>query len=347
MEKISSAEFNTFYEQKIKPILAPFEQRRQIVNKISAGILICSIIVIAIGVVLKFLWESGAAIACAIGIAGFLMFVLAMIQKSFGKSLKAKVTGKILLLFGNLYFSNSKNAIPSNIVKNAGLFPLFEQKVDDDIVIGLYKGCNFIINEASLSHSESVGSGEQYHRVQVSDFKGLIVKIQMKKNFTGRTIVGMKDNIKKMKGFEDVELESVSFMKERKVYSTDQIEARYILTTSFMERLESLEQVFSSQFAGGSNLSSQNEQVVRNVAQIADVMANGFSITNRMNKISGVSACFEDGFVYLFIPSNKDFFEVDTSVSLFDSKQFYNIYSEMNAILGIIDYMKLDKNLGL
>ena len=33
--------------------------------------------------------------------------------------------------------------------------------------------------------------------------------------------------------------------------------------------------------------------------------------------------------------------------SLLDSEQFYSIYNEINSILDIIDFLKLDKNLGL
>ncbi len=83
----------------------------------------------------------------------------------------------------------------------------------------------------------------------------------MNKNFNGQTIVlkdrGMIGSFLTIQkngnwikpeffAFEKVKLEDPVFEKIFNVYSTDQIEARYLLTTAFMERLITLTEIFKN-----------------------------------------------------------------------------------------------------
>lgn len=278
-------------------------------------------------------------------------------KNSLQAALKKEVVSKILLLFGNLYFSNGSQALKPSEIRSTGLFPRFASKRDGDSLAGIYQECNFLINESKLTHTESTGSGKNRSRKTVVDFKGLIVKIQMKKNFSGITIVGLDGYIKKMRGFEPVELESVKFMQGRKVYSTDQIEARYLLTTSFMERLDELGKTFmqssgQAYYGAPDGKESSTEAVDSSIDKfetehnlVTNFLSKQFS--SMLRRATGVSAAFVDGYVYLFIPSYFDFFEVDLDKTLFDFNQYYRIYNEIASILEIIDFLKLDQKLGL
>ena len=80
-------------------------------------------------------------------------------------------------------------------------------------------------------------------------FKGLFFIADFNKEFHGRTVVlpdtaeklfgGFGKMLQKMNLSRDelVKLESPEFEKEFAVYGTDQVEARYILSTSLMERI--------------------------------------------------------------------------------------------------------------
>jgi hypothetical protein len=275
------------------------------------------------------------------------------IKEAERKKLKNQIISKVLTLYGNLYFSENKDAVSYRDIKDMGLYRKASRKTTDDVIIGIHKGCNLVISESQLTHQESRGSGKNRTTETIIDFKGLIVKIQMKKTFTGKTIVGIKGDIDKKWGFEKVELESVDFMKHREVYSTDQIKARYILTTAFMERLAALgknfmkDHITNTAEGVGMNL----DQVNQTMGQIQNIKAPAFiqnAVDNFIERdVFGVSAGFVEGYAYLFIPSYENFFEVDTSKTLLDPTQYYIIYKQLDSILSVIDHLNLDSKTGL
>lgn len=102
-----------------------------------------------------------------------------------------------------------------------------------------------------------------------------------------------------------VKLEDVGFEKKYNTYSDDQVEARYILTPTFMERLKNIETVF-----GTSQLS-------------CNVSGSLMTIT---------------------IEPEKDLFEVGSLfTSLKDTKAIVNFYKELTSILDMVDTFKLDE----
>ncbi len=103
----------------------------------------------------------------------------------------------------------------------------------------------------------------------VTVFRGQCLVVKFHKQFKGVTKVyrdmGMLNFFAKLgqlgKG-EKVKLEDPVFEKAFEVYSTDQIEARFILTPDFMERLLGLERTFKGKqvrcaFAGWRDVSSR------------------------------------------------------------------------------------------
>lgn len=341
MNKLYKPEFENFYRQRIEPILLPFEKERASIElKRKLGVIPCIIVFLGVAYMQATNNIDSSiviAIVALLVISSIFAFYMWFRDYQFNKSLKKNVTSKILTLFGNLYFTDKKNAIPYEDIQKWGLFPSSTNKSDDDVIVGLHNGCNFLINECDIYHTRQESDYHGRSRVvRIHDFNGLLVKIQMKKKFTGQTIVGVKGKIKKQRMFEEVNLESVTFMTNRKIYSTDQIEARYLLTTAFMDRLEKLGDNFNYSTADGRTLTDEEYS--------ARIAASSF-IGER--DVYDVSAAFVGGFVYLFVPTRKDFFEIDMKHSLLDSEQFYSIYNEINSILDIIDFLKLDKNLGL
>ena len=248
-----------------------------------------------------------------------------------------------------MYFSPNTEVISLQEMQSLGLFPRASTNRTDDVIIGAHNGFNFVISESTLVHTE--GSGK--NRRTVTDFSGLVVKIQMKKHFTGATVVGEKGRVSKVRGFDKVELESIDFMKSRDVFATDQIEARYILTTAFMERLATLGKIFVKDYANNSAeaVGMNPDQVNQAIEQLQNIKAPAFiqgAIGNLLEReVFGVSAGFVDGYVYLFIPSYEPFFEVDTSKTLLDPTQYYIIYKQLDSILSVIDHLNLDSKTGL
>lgn len=148
---------------------------------------------------------------------------------------------------------------------------------------------------------------------QYSPFRGVIVELDMNKNFNGHTIFHENSRIARKitpnkKIYKEIKLESVTFEQKYSVYSDDQIEARYLLTPAFMERIENLQFTFKAKYVRGS---------------------------------------FKDNKLTLAIHTGKDMFAMGSDYKDSDSNTFAALYDEMISILQIIDELKLDQNTGL
>lgn len=146
-----------------------------------------------------------------------------------------------------------------------------------------------------------------------SRFKGIVVEVKFNKDFQGHTFFLNKSfNTKKItinrKKYENIKLESVDFMNKYDVYSTDQIEARYILTTAMIDRLEHLKLAF------------------------------------RANNIRG---SFKDKKLILAIDTGKDMFAMGNDFEESNLQTFRDLFDEIISIMKIIDQLKLDEKTGL
>jgi hypothetical protein len=342
--EITREEFQKIYDEKFVPVLEQLDQERLVhLKKCQKWYIFVGLplfIVLFVVILLCFLKSDAvlvdgfaATFALMVGVifnASLFSLLLTWVAlcivdsvinvEKFNRKLKKELMSKVLSVYGNLYFSQNKDVISLKEIKSFGLFPNSTRQYIDDVIIGSDNGRNFVIIETIL---------DNYNESSVADFKGLIVKVQMNKSFTGETVVGEKGKVVKKKGFENVELESIDFMQSRKVYSTDQIEARYILTTDFIERLESLAVAFKHEYQGI-------------MAKIQKIFNKNVTIYNGI-----VSAIFTKGFAYLFIPTNVNFFEVSIYKSLLNFEQYYKIYNELEAILSVFDYLNLDSKTGL
>lgn len=111
------------------------------------------------------------------------------------------------------------------------------------------------------------------------------------------------------KKMNDVKLEDISFDKRFNVYTKDQIEARYLLTPTFMERLKSLETAFGTK---------------------------------------GIKCSFFNNRIMFAIPTQKDLFELGSLfTSLKSNKAVEKFYNELNSIHEMIDHFKLNEKIGL
>lgn len=114
---------------------------------------------------------------------------------------------------------------------------------------------------------------------------------------------------KKKLSLKKTELEDIEFEKKYTVKTTDEIEARYLLTTSFMERLKNIQTAFN---------------------------------TNQ------IKCSFSDKNLIIAIPTNKNIFEIGNLLTpLDDAKTFDIFFNELTSLLILIDYFKLNEQTGL
>jgi hypothetical protein len=133
------------------------------------------------------------------------------------------------------------------------ILPESTESKGEDMVLGNYKGVNLLFEELELSSEWRDAKGNRRKKVV---FVGFVLMLGLNKKISGKTILEQKKGFlrNKFRGFaslEKVELEDPIFGKKFKIYSSDQIEARYLLTTSFMERCLEL-----SESLNGKNISA-------------------------------------------------------------------------------------------
>ena len=116
-------------------------------------------------------------------------------------------------------------------------------------------------------------------------------------------------NQKRNNKMRDVKLEDVEFDKRFQVASEDQLEARYLITPAFMDRLKGLQTGFGTE---------------------------------------KIKCSFFNDKIMFAISTKEDLFEVgNLFVPLNDSKQMTKFFNELTSILEMVDYFKLDQKIGL
>ena len=231
-----------------------------------------------------------------------------MIKKKFEDKVKEEIMPTIMNAIPGFTWQNTP-AVTQEAISACKIFPHDDvsEKYFDDAFKGSYRGVEILMSECNYE----TRSRNSSHTV----FRGVVIRLEMNKNFNGLTIVRPKsvcgdlfDN-SDMKKFEKVELEDPEFMKKFNVFSTDQVEARYLLTTTFMERLKSMETAFESQ---------------------------------------GTFCAFFYKYIYLAPYCSEDLFNLCSLVKpVTNSVQFDTLFEEFASILRFVDHFKLDKKLGL
>ncbi len=292
--------------REVFPKLKPFEEKRQKYCKnLNIGLyilVILSILYIALAVMFNFSIEIGVFVFLGVAYTG--------IRHFFKKKLENEIKNQVMPMLMKAIpgFNWSLNEIISQTeTERADLFP-YDSRTNvssDDNFEGTYRNVGIAITESKYSYE--TGSGKSRHTVVV--FSGAIARIKMNKKFEGMTIIRPKNKTSLAHKLEEVKLEDVDFHKYFKVYSTDQIESRYLLTTSFIERFK-------------------------------DIM-NAFNTDK-------IYCSFYEDYVYIAPWSNKDLFSLaHLSKTLIDEEQYDVLFAEFASILALVDHFKLDKKLGL
>ncbi len=128
-------------------------------------------------------------------------------------------------------------------LKGAGLMPGYDNRKFEDLIEGRRAGADFTLVECKLTQEQGSGKDKR----TVTTFQGLLLNIEYPERFLGRTLIARQGWWKRGKGAGDlqkVQLVSKELEDAFTVYSTDQVEARTLLTPDRMERLIALERHF-------------------------------------------------------------------------------------------------------
>jgi len=159
--------------------------------------------------------------------------------RHFEKSTRALLLEKIIPLFPGFKVDIDRQ-LDSSTMDRTGIFPNYDYNEGGNYITGIHEGVNIDSVDLWLRAKRRTSKGGSY---TVTVFKGSVYIFSFPKTFTGdiRLTTDRGWLVNKMTGvfssLPRVSLEDPAFEKLFEVYAKDQIEARYILTTGFMERL--------------------------------------------------------------------------------------------------------------
>ena len=170
-------------------------------------------------------------------------------EREYRQIYKERVLPQLAAGIGNLtYRPASKDRVTRLGAER--VLPDYDVLQADDEIAGTYDGLPIEIIEATMKKRQNKKS-----RVV---FDGLLIGITLPRSLTGTTVVmtdrGSWENFKtRWRGgaLEPVRLEHQEFEQKYEVYSTDQIEARALLTPAFMERFMALAKSSGFSLPGG------------------------------------------------------------------------------------------------
>ncbi len=237
------------------------------------------------------------------------IFAISLPQRKFRKSFKAAMGEKIVSQASPTLTYYPEKGFEENYFYQANLFKNSSTWSfrSEDLVAGSHGETLLKFAEVDLintSENDSIiGSPEDISMIFfVADFH---------KHFKGETYVLPKKSFgKKMNPFKveinpglpKVKLENTEFHQQFEVQSTDEIEARYILSLSMLERISTL----NHQHGGGMRLA------------------------------------FKDTCIWIALPLQGEFFEPNEKVSVHDERQGDSMVEEIRTYLALVDELNLN-----
>ena len=165
-----------------------------------------------------------------------------------------------------------------------------------------------VVEQTKGSHINEVERQEYIHKSLI--FHGLFFEAKFSKKFITRTFI-VPNNLKgKVRLFNDwrgktVELEDPEFAKMFKVYGDSQLESRYLLSTSFMNRLVEFNQKAKRQ----------------------------------------IYLSFIDGFLYIAIPYRQRLFEPKLLKSMMSFQPLKEYFYDLQLMIGIVEDLNLNRRI--
>ncbi|MBQ8482150.1 MAG: DUF3137 domain-containing protein [Alphaproteobacteria bacterium] len=304
--------FDAYYNERLLPILVKSEAKRHLyllmfMALVGMGILFYPAILVK-------LWQSdlnenNSAIGIILGLSCLVIMLLCGPIYTYKKKVKPQIMPDFANFFGTFAYQY-EGKIDDLILRQSDLFGEYNQSIGDDCFSGVYDGVHISIAEEKLKFVK-----KDFRNIDMKKnvFEGVCILFEMNKNFKGRTVV-LKDRkllnaFNKVKGLQNVKLEDIRFEKYFEVYSDDQIEARYLLTAGFMERMLKLRDLY-----------------------------NGKSI----------QFCFNRNTLLLAIPTKQNMFEANSFFRPNANKKKVDlVFDQFYTIFSIVKLLKLNQKIGM
>lgn len=257
----SEPNLKSLYETQLKERLAILESsRKKILFRFFLSLLLFATLV---GINYIIIIQNPPVILIVIPILFSVILFIYFIYKTsqqkarYRQSFKSGVVAEIVKLINPEWEYLCNYCMSQEAYLQSGLFPHpYDSYEGDDFVTGRIGKTDFQFSELHTRYKQvTYGSKGQRQEHWVTIFKGLFMHADFNKNFSGTTFV-LPDTAERLLGSlgqslqklssrgELIKLENPEFEKLFVVYSSDQVEARYILTPAIMEAMVELHNRF-------------------------------------------------------------------------------------------------------
>lgn len=292
--------------QSLSSTLHSLEQKRIELKKQghSTGLWVGGIIVVIGAVFSIYIHAALIGICITIGIALFTYIsCISSMSQELSTYYKQEVIAKVLESFCDDAVFTPNQGIDESVFNNSCLFTSPDRYHTEDLIEGRIGKTEFCCAEVHAEERKtSVNSKGQTSTYWVDIFKGFLFIADFHKDFQGRTTIVRNSLFKINFSGSRVKLENPDFEKAFDVYSTDQVEARYLLSTSMMERLLALDRDFNS----------------------------------------SIKVSFFDSKILIAIPDSKNHFEASIWKSINNLDQLQSDFSTIRALVTIVEELNLN-----
>ena len=309
-----------FYRETLYASMLPLErQRKKIVSVVGiAGAVIGLVVLISAAVIISSARGSGALFAIIPLLIGAAVFALVyyMVSKNYKSQFKWEIIGKLVKFFDSSLMYFPESCISREQYMESRIFPKTPDRYKgEDYISGKLDKTAIAFSEVHSEYkTETRDSKGNTQTTWHTIFKGIFFIADFNKNFSGVTVV-LPDIAEKMFGFigkmmqewnftrgKLIKLEDPEFEKEFVVYGDDQVTARYILSTSLMEKIMD----FKKKTGRPIHLSFVNSRV------------------------------------YVALSYDKNFFEPKLFSTLLDFNVILGYYNDLALLLGIVEDLDLN-----
>jgi hypothetical protein len=241
-------ELKEFYTNELSVDLHQLEQKRK---QVMQNTLIAVGVIGILGLIVAGVMVSKGApppvfifalVACVV--IGAIAF--SFIVKGYKREFKQRVIGRIVQFLDPGLAYQADGLIDKHTFKGSKLFKHhIDRYKGEDLIHGQVGKTDIMFSELHAEYKTGSGKDTHWHTI----FKGLFFIADFNKHFRGQTLV-LPDSAEKLFGGfgkmlqswnmgrpDLIKLEDPEFEREFVVYGNDQIEARYILSTSLMQRI--------------------------------------------------------------------------------------------------------------
>jgi hypothetical protein len=226
------------------------------ISLIAAGLLVLLLLALT--------GNIGLSLVVGALIAGGGQLIAAWIRDPVVSAIKQEMNSRIAAALGCSFLSEVAPGTEFDLAKSYEMLPSYDREDFEDEWTGTIGDSPFRLFEAHLQEWRGSGKNRRLETV----FRGVIMSVGFTRRFHGSTLVEREGYHMTLFGLRDTltidgqQLERVKMVDPRfedafTIWSTDQVEARYLVHPEYVERLISIEQRFDGQkiralFHGGS-----------------------------------------------------------------------------------------------